>query len=86
MTYTEYLEQGTRTGPGVTLSINLHHVGEYFIEDITEVEQDSIVEGEDSDRTEDSDQLLQDIRFKASIKGWSHRAQQHLATVHELGW
>ena len=74
-------EQGTRTGPDATLSINLHHVGEHFIEAITEVEQDSIVEGEDLDRTEDSDQLLQGIQFKATIRGWSHRAQQHRATT-----
>ena len=32
---------------------------------------------EDPDRTEDSNQLLQDIRFKATIRGWSRRTQQH---------
>ena len=74
-------EQGIRTGPDVTLSINLHHVGEHFIEDISEVEPDSIVEGEDPDRTEDSNQLLQDIRFQDTIRGWSHRAQQHRITT-----
>ena len=73
-------EQGTRTGPTTSLSINLHHVGQHFIESILEVEPDSIVVGEDPDRTEDSNHLLQDIRFKARVRGWSHRSQQHQAT------
>ena len=45
---------------------------EHFIESISEVEPDSIVEGETPNRTEDSNQLLQDIRFKTTIRGWSH--------------
>ena len=57
------------------------YVGEHFIEAISEVEPDSIVEGKDPDRTEDSNQLLQDIRFKTTITGWSHRDQQHRDTV-----
>ena len=74
-------EQGMRTGPETTLSISLHHVGEHFIESISEVEPDSIVEGEDPDRTENSNQFLQDIRFKTTIRGWSHRTQQHRGTA-----
>ena len=51
------------------------------MEAITEVKQDSIVEVADPDRTEDSNQLLQDIRFKVTIRGWSHRTQQHRSTA-----
>jgi hypothetical protein len=48
---------------------------------MSEVESDSLVEGEDPDRTEDPNQLLQNIRFKATIRGWSHRTNQHRATA-----
>ena len=53
----------------------------HFIETISEVEPDSLVEGEDPDRTEDPDQPLQNIRFKVTIRGWSHRANQHRVTT-----
>ena len=74
-------EQGTKPGPGEHLSINLQQVGEHFIDDITEVKQDSIVEVIESDRIEDSNQLLQDILFKETIRGWSHRDQEHRVTT-----
>ena len=70
-----------KTGSATTLSINLHQVGKYFTEAILEVEPDSNVEGEDLGRTEDPNQFLQNIRFKATIRGWSHRAHQHRATT-----
>ena len=74
-------EQGMKTGPATTLSNDLHQVGKHFIEAISEAEPGSVVEGEDPDRTEDPSQLLQNIRFKATIRGWSHRAHQHRATA-----
>ena len=72
-------EQGMKTGPTTTLSINLHQVGKHFIETISEVEPDSIIEGEDPGRTADPNQLLQTIRSKSTIRGWSHRTHQHRA-------
>jgi hypothetical protein len=74
-------EQGMKTGPTTTLSINLHQVGKHFIETISEVEPDSIIEGEDPGRTADPNQLLQTIRSKSTIRGWSHRTHQHRATA-----
>ena len=56
-------------------------MGEHFIEAISEVEPDSLVEGVVPDRTEDPNQLIQNIRFKATIRGWSHQAHQHRATA-----
>jgi hypothetical protein len=70
-----------KTGSATISSINLHQVGNHFIEAISEVESGSIVEGEDPDRTEDPNQLLQNIRFKTTIIGWSHRTHQHRATA-----
>ena len=75
------VEQGAKTGSATILSTNLHQVGEHFIETISEVEPDSWVEGVDPDRTEDPNQLLQNIRFKATIRGWSHRTHQHHVTT-----
>ena len=74
-------EQGTTTRPATILSTNLHQVGENFIATISEVEPDSLVEGVVPDRTEDPNQLIQNIRFKATIRGWSHQAHQHRATA-----
>jgi hypothetical protein len=74
-------EQGRTTGPATTLSANLHQVGEHFIEAISEVESGSLVEGVVPDRTEDPNQLIQNIRFKATIRGWSHQAHQHRVTA-----
>ena len=74
-------EQDSHLGPA-QLSINLHHVGEHFIEAITEVEYDSVVEAAtDQNRAEDLIHLAQNIRFKAAIRGWSHQAQQLRATA-----
>ena len=36
-------------------------MGEYFIEDISEIEPDSMLEGEFPDRTEDSNQLQNEL-------------------------
>ena len=58
-----------KTGPATTLSNDLHQVGKHFIEAISEVDPGSVVEGEDPDRTEDPNQLLQNIRFKTTIRG-----------------
>ena len=62
------MEQGAKTGSATILSTNLHQVGEHFIESISEVESVSLVEGIDPDRTEDPNQLLQNIRFKVTIR------------------
>jgi hypothetical protein len=54
----------------------MHQVGEFFIEDITEVSYDPVVaEASDHGRTEDPILLSQNMRFKAVIRGWSHLAQ-----------
>jgi hypothetical protein len=74
-------EQGMTTGPATTLSTNLHQVGDHFIEAISEVDPGSLEEGVDPDRTEDPNQRLQTIRFKATIRGWSHRTHQHRVTI-----
>ena len=74
-------EQGTKNGPATILSTNLHQVGEHFIEAISEVESDSLLEGVAPDRTEDPKQILQNVRFKATIRGWSHQSHQHRATA-----
>ncbi len=73
-------EQGMKTGSTTILSTNLHQVGKNFIEVISEVEPGSVVEGEVPHRTEDPNQLLQNIRFKTTIRGWSHRDHQHSVT------
>jgi hypothetical protein len=56
----------------------MHQVGELFIETITEVAYDPVVaEVSDQGRTEDPlIHLVQDMRFKAAIRGWSHQEQQ----------
>ena len=55
----------------------MHQVGEIFIETVTEVAYDPVVaETSDQVRTEDPIHLVQDMRFKAAIRGWSHQAQQ----------
>ena len=74
-------EQDSHRGPA-QLSINLHHVGEHFIEAITEVKYDSLTElATDQRRAEDPMHLTQDIKFKVAIRGWSHQAQQLRATA-----
>ena len=55
--------------------------GRLFIESISEVDPGSLVEGVDPDRTEDPNQLLQNTRFEATIRGWSHRVHQHRVTT-----
>ena len=63
-------------------SINMHQVGEIFIEAITEVEYDPVVaDASDQIRTEDPIHLAQDMRFKSAIRGWSHQVQQLRATA-----
>ena len=74
-------EQESHRGPAQP-SINMHQVGELFIEAITEVAYDPVVaEALDQGRTEDSIHLAQDMRFKAVIRGWSHQEQQTRATA-----
>ncbi len=73
-------EQDSHRGPAQP-SINMHQVGKFFIETITEVAYDPVVaEVSDHGRTEDPILLAQDMRFKAVIRGWSHQAQQLRAT------
>ncbi len=68
-------EQDSHQGPAQP-SINIHQVGELFIESITEVAYDPVVaEASDHGRTEDPILLSQNMRFKAVIRGWSHLAQ-----------
>ena len=60
----------------------MHQVGERFIEEVTEVSYDPVVtEAFDQARTEDPIHLAQDMRFKAAIRGWTHKAQQRRATT-----
>ena len=74
-------EQDSHRGPAQP-SINMHQVGELFIEAITEVAYDPVVaEALDQGRTEDSIHLAQDMRFKAVIRGWSHQEQQTRANA-----
>ena len=63
-------------------SINIHQVGESFIEAVTEVAYDPVAaEVSDQSRVEDPIHLAQDLRFKAAIRGWSHQALQRRATA-----
>ncbi len=57
-------------------------MGEIFIEVVTEVAYDPVVaEESDQIRVEDPIHLVQDMRFKAAIRGWSHQDQQLRATA-----
>ena len=57
-------------------------MGEIFIETVTEVAYDPVAaETSDQIRVEDPIHLAQDMRFKATIRGWSHQAQQLRATA-----
>ena len=74
-------EQDRHRGPEQP-SINIHQVGEIFIESVTEVAYDPVVaEASDQIRVEDPIHLTQDMRFKAVIRGWSHQAQQLRTTA-----
>ena len=57
-------------------------MGECFIEAVTEVAYDPVAaEVSDQSRVEDPSHLVQDMRFKAAIRGSSHQAQQRRATA-----
>ncbi len=74
-------EQDSHRGPAQP-SINMHQVGEHFIESISEVAYDpTVAEVSDHGRTEDPILLAQDMRFKAVIRGWRHQSQQLRATA-----
>ena len=66
----------------MTAHIAMHHVGERFIEEVTEVTYDpEVAEALDQVRTEDPIHLAQDMRFKSVIRGWTHKDQQLRATT-----
>ena len=57
-------------------------MGEIFIETVTEVAYDPVAsEASDQIRVEDPIHLAQDMRFKATIRGWSNQTQQLRATA-----
>ena len=72
-------EQGTRTGPGTILLINLHHVGEHFIVTISEVEPDSIVEGETEQMTQTNFYKISGLKQQSEdgITGPSNTGSSH---------
>ena len=60
----------------------MHQVGERFIEEVTDVSYDpKVAEALDQAQTVDPIHLAQDMRFKAAIRGWTHRAHQLRATT-----
>ena len=54
-------------------SINLHAVGRHFVENITGIEE---IPGVDPELAEEEDQPLTDIRFRASVRGWTNKTHQ----------
>ena len=54
-----------------TVSLNLHTVGRHFVENITGIEEIPVVDPALSDEEE---QPLTDIRFRASVRGWTNEA------------
>ena len=58
------------------MSLNLHAVGLHFVESITGIEEIPAV---DLALSEEEDQPLTDIRFRASVRGWNNKAHQSRA-------
>ena len=58
------------------MSLNLHAVGLHFVETITGIEEIPAV---DLALSEEEDQPLTDIRFRASVRGWNNKAHQSRA-------
>jgi ribonuclease HI len=57
-------------------SLNLHAVGRHFVENITGIEE---IPGMDPELSEEKEQLLTDIRFRASVRGWNNKTHQSRA-------
>ena len=55
------------------MSLNLHAVGLHFVENITGIEEIPTV---DPALSEEEEQPLTDIRFRASVRGWNNKAHQ----------
>ncbi len=55
-------------------SLNLHAVGRHFVENITGIEE---IPGVDPELSEEKEQLLTDIRFRASVRGWNNKTYTH---------
>jgi hypothetical protein len=51
------------------MSLNLHVVGLHFVESITGIEEIPVV---DPALSEEEEQQLTDIRFRASVRGWTN--------------
>ena len=57
-------------------SLNLHAVGRHFVENITGIEEIPVV---DPELSEEEEQPLTDIRFRASVRGWNNKTHQSRA-------
>ena len=55
------------------VSLNLHTVGRHFVENITGIEE---IPGVDPELSEEEEQPLTDIRFRASVRGWNKKTHQ----------
>ena len=55
------------------MSLNLHVVGLHFVESITGIEEIPPV---DPALSEEEEQPLTDIRFRASFRGWTNEAHR----------
>jgi hypothetical protein len=55
------------------MSLNLHSVGLHFVESITRIEEIPAV---DPALSEEEEQLLTDIRFRSSVRGWTNEAHR----------
>jgi hypothetical protein len=55
------------------MSLNLHTVGLHFVECITGIEEIPAV---DPALSEEEEQLLTDIRFRSSVRGWTNEAHR----------
>jgi hypothetical protein len=58
------------------LSLNLHAVGRHFVENITGIEEIPVV---DPELSEEEEQPLTDIQFRASVRGWNNKTHQSRA-------
>ena len=57
-------------------SLNLHAVGRHFAENITGIEE---IPGVDPELSEEEEQPMTDIRFRASVRGWNNKTHQSRA-------
>jgi ribonuclease HI len=58
------------------VALNLHSVGRHFVENITGIEEILVV---DPELSEEEEQPLTDIRFRASVRGWNNKTHQSRA-------